>query len=157
MLRSTEEVHYRIISLLEKCRCKGNAGKSLVLMQGCCMGALSLGFSSPLPPCTAWTCVASWIFLRIIFYLPLYQLLQTPHRARLLHQSLLSLTGNKGCGWLSYLYSEFVTLKTSFSPLISVSLDEHQYHYDTGPSQPVTPKLLGYPGEKKGWLQLSFS
>lgn len=86
MLRSTEEVHYRMISLLEKCRCKGNAGTGLVSMLSCCMGA------SPLPPCTAPALLK--IFLRIIFYLPLYQLLQSPHRARLPHQSLLSLTGN---------------------------------------------------------------
>lgn len=86
MLRSTEEVHYRMISLPEKCRCKGNAGTGLVSMLSCCMGA------SPLPPCTAPALLK--IFLRIIFYLPLHQLLQSPHRARLPHQSLLSLTGN---------------------------------------------------------------
>lgn len=63
---------------------------------------------------------------------------------------VIIINGNLGCGWLSYLYSEFVTLKTSFSSPIKVSLDEHQYHCDSGPSQPVSPKLLGYLVRKKG-------
>lgn len=48
------------------------------------------------------------------------------------------------------IYSQFLALQTAFSPLIKVSLDEHQCHYDTRPPQHVSPKLLGHPDEKKG-------
>lgn len=61
---------------------------------------------------------------------------------------LLSPIGSKGRGGLCYLYAEFLALQTAFSPLIKVSFDEHQYHRDTGPSQFVSPNLLGQPGEK---------
>lgn len=98
MLRSTEAVHYRMIFLLEKCSCKGNAckrpGFNARLLHGCPLPGLCLPPPSLQSPCTH---VASWIFLRIIFYLPVHQLLQSPPRARLPHQLLL-LTGTRAVG-----------------------------------------------------------
>lgn len=52
MLRSTEEVHYRKISLLEKCICKEmqkRPGYNAMLLHGSPLPGLCL----PLPPCTA--------------------------------------------------------------------------------------------------------
>lgn len=112
-------------------------------------------FFSP-PPHTAprTHSIAHWVFLRLIFYLPLHQLLQSPPRARLTCQ-LLSPSGRKGCRGLCYLYPEFLTLQTAISPPMKVSVDEHQYHCDTGPSQRVISKFFGHLGERKGWFQLS--
>lgn len=110
---------------------------------------LSLSFSFPLSPHTAPHAhsIVCWVFMRVIFYLPFWQLLQSPLRARLTCQLLLLPTGSKGSGGLCYLYPEFLILQTAFSSLINVSLDEHQYCCDTGLSFPS--KVLGCPGEKK--------
>lgn len=156
MLRSTEKVHYRKISLLEKCRCKDNAEKTWLQ---CKVAAWEPSpWALPAPSLLAQP-------LHTFLDLSKGYLLSAsppasgdPTQSKAATPVIIIITHWKQELWVTfYLYPEFITLKTSFSPLIKVSLDEHQYCCDTGPSQPVSPKLLGYLGERKGWLQLSFA